>query len=246
MTRNETWSPFVGSSSILLTLVLVVIAGGLVFWGVRLKRPITFQGPGKFVGFVLVVLLLVLITDFIVSIGAYVLALEQQRVHFVTPNNPITPYTLASAVVSFLVILTLAKKSGPRIAVGSAIVGTMAAPMIFELPYDLIAMGRTFPPDPGPLYTLMFFLPLFGIEFTCFALLTLSPLTRISRLTLLLLASMFLVFAIWAASAGFGYPDAPWPLACNVISKILAFVIAVSLFVPERRWSVGGDGVVLS
>lgn len=83
MTRNETWSPFVGSSSILLTLVLVVIAGGLVFWGVRLKRPITFQGPGKFVGFVLVVLLLVLITDFIVSIGAYVLALEQQRVHFV-------------------------------------------------------------------------------------------------------------------------------------------------------------------
>jgi hypothetical protein len=41
------------------------------------------------------------------------------------------------------------------------------------------------------------------------------------------------VFAIWALS-GFGYPSAPLPTALNIVSKILAFVTVLTLFLPQR------------
>lgn len=44
---------------------------------------------------------------------------------------------------------------------------------------------------------------------------------------------MLAVFAVWALY-GFGYPSAPLPYALNVLSKILAFVTALSLFLPQR------------
>jgi hypothetical protein len=74
----------------------------------------------------------------------------------------------------------------------SAFVGTAAAPMISELPFDLIVMGRTYPPiPPSPtLYRLLFFLPLFVVEISTFSLLTLSPLTRLSKDTLFSLAGV--------------------------------------------------------
>ncbi len=55
----------------------------------------------------------------------------------------------------------------------------------------------------------------------------------ISKLSVLLLAGMFLIFTIWAA-IGFGYPSVPLPIAFNVIAKLLAFATAVSLFIPEE------------
>ena len=44
---------------------------------------------------------------------------------------------------------------------------------------------------------------------------------------------MLVVFAIWALF-GFGYPSAPAPITLNVVSKILAFVTALTLFLPLR------------
>jgi hypothetical protein len=41
------------------------------------------------------------------------------------------------------------------------------------------------------------------------------------------------VFAVWALS-GFGYPSAPLPTALNIVSKILAFVTVLTLFLPQR------------
>jgi len=38
--------------------------------------------------------------------------------------------------------------------------------------------------------------------------------------------------------SGFGYPSAPLPLALNIASKILAFVTALTLFLPQ--WSLAG------
>jgi hypothetical protein len=34
--------------------------------------------------------------------------------------------------------------------------------------------------------------------------------------------------------SGFGYPSTPAPYALNVISKILAFIAALTLFLPQR------------
>jgi len=142
--------------------------------------------------------------------------------------------TMISAVVAFFVIAYLARRSGFWGAVGSAIVGTIAAPMIFELPFDLIVMGRISPPPPGTLLILIFFIPLILVEILSLVMLTFSPVMKLSRYTLFLLAGMFLIFAVWAMF-GFVYPAAPLPIALNMISKVLAFAAAVSLFLPSEK-----------
>lgn len=81
---------------------------------------------------------------------------------------------MTAGIGTFFVILYLAHKSGLRVASGSAIVGTIVAPMIFELPYDLIVLWQTYPPSPPTLYTPLFFFPLFLVEILSFALLALS------------------------------------------------------------------------
>jgi peptidoglycan/LPS O-acetylase OafA/YrhL len=111
----------------------------------------------------------------------------------------------------------------------------VAAPMIFEFPFDLIVMARTYPPiPPDPaLYRVLFFAPLFLVEVTTLALLSLSPMVKLSRASFSFFALMLVVFAAWGLS-GFGYPSAPVPFALNVLSKIVAFAVALSLFVPQR------------
>jgi hypothetical protein len=84
--------------------------------------------------------------------------------------------------------------------------------MIFELPFDLIVMWRTYPPAPAVPFTLLFFLPLFLVEVSSFAMLTLSPVMKLSRSTLFLLAGIFLIFAV-CALFGFAYPGSPIPVA---------------------------------
>jgi hypothetical protein len=59
-----------------------------------------------------------------------------------------------------------------------------------------------------------------------------TPVT-LSKATFFSFAAMLAVFAVWGLS-GFGYPSAPLPYALNVLSKILAFVTALSLFLPQR------------
>src|SRR5207244_13388106 len=124
----------------------------------------------------------------LVAVISYVRALYQQVGHFTGPVNPITLITETSGVVAFFVIVYLARRSGFWIAFGSAIVGTIAAPMIFELPFDLIVMWRTYPPAPEIPFTLLFFLPLFLVEVSSFAMLALSPVMKLSRYTLFLLS----------------------------------------------------------
>ena len=58
--------------------------------------------------------------------------------------------------------------------------------------------------------------------------------TRLSRYTMYSLAAMFFVFAVWAFF-GFGYPSDPLLIAFNGVSKILAFIAAITLFVEMKR-----------
>lgn len=95
--------------------------------------------------------------------------------------------------------------------------GTTAAPMIFELPFDLIVMGRA----NAPAYvTLIFFAPLLLVEISTFSLLQLSPLTKATKYIAFSLAVMFAVWGVWAL---FGF-------TLNSISKVVSFVTAVTLF----------------
>lgn len=234
MTHYGEWSPYVGSSSIILAVVLLIFTGVLIYVAIRLRHQIEVKRPGKFLSVSLVVLWLLSVTTFLLAAGIYGLADEQQRIQFTGPMNPIAPVTINSAVLAFFVIVYLAQRGGFLVAVGSAIVGTIAAWMIFELPFDLIVMWRTYPPTPEIAFTLLYFLPLFLVEISSFAMLTFSPFVKLSRATLFLLAGMFVIFVVWALF-GFAYPATPLPIALNIASKVLAFAAAVSLFLPAEK-----------
>jgi hypothetical protein len=237
------WSPLTRTGSIILATVLFVIAGILLYIGTRIHQPLSAKRLGLFVSACLVVIFLLSGLTFVVADVIYGLTLTQQLGGgpVTGPANHITPITFACGFIAFFVIVYLTSSRGntpisPRqfwVAVGSAVVGTIAAPLIFELPFDLIVMGRVYSPKPHVLFILLYFFPLFLVEISSFALLTLSPFMKVSRLTLFLLAGMFFVFAVWAVF-GFTYPSVPLSYACNVTSKILAFAVAISLFLTRR------------
>jgi peptidoglycan/LPS O-acetylase OafA/YrhL len=118
----------------------------------------------------------------------------------------------------------------------SGLIGAMAAPMIFEFPFDLIIMTRVYPPiPPDPsLYRALFFAPGILIEVLILSLLSFVPTVRLTRPALFCFALMLLVFAAWAL-AGFGFPATAGSYAFNVVGKLIAFVTTLTLFVPSRK-----------
>lgn len=240
MTQYGTWDPYAGTEAVVLAVVLLAIGLSLAYLGTRLKGAVGVRSPGKAVGAFLLLFWVLSLVTFEIGYATYAVQLYQQNMIQAPPTNPITPITEISAAATFVIIAYVTRKRGLKLALGSAFVGTAAAPMVFELPFDLIVMGRTFPPVPPypELYRLVFFLPLFLVEISTFSLLTLSPLTRISRFTLYSLAGVFFVFAVWA-TLGFPYPSNPAPFALNGISKILSFAVAITLFLGTNKAVVG-------
>jgi hypothetical protein len=233
MTRDGTWVSYAGSARPALALILLVAAAGVAVIGMRVRRPIRPPLAGKYWA-ALLVAWLVSIALFLVGFSVYVDQVIRDHLAKGVPADPITPVTFAAALAVFTVILVAGPQSPLRLV--SAAVGAMAGAMIFEFPFDLIVMARTYPalpPDPA-LYRAWFFVPLFLVELASLALLTVSPRVQVSRLTFLSFALMLIVFAVWAL-AGFGYPSAPLPIALNTVSKVLAFGTALTLFLPLRR-----------
>jgi hypothetical protein len=234
VTAYGTWVSYSGAARISLALVLLAVAGALTYTGTRLPLPLRPRRPGKAASVFMLVAWLLAIATFLVCTAVYVGQVQQAHLIGTPPTDPITLVTLTAVLATFALINEMGQPLGQRAALGSAVIGALAAPMIFELPFDLIVMARTYPPiPPHPgLLRALFFLPLFLIEITTLGLLTLSPMVALSRRTFRVLALMFVVFAIWALS-GFAYPSSPIPIAMNVLSKVLAFGAAATLFAPE-------------
>ena len=238
MTYNSSWAPYMGSEAVILTIVLVIIAGALAILGTRLRRTLAAARPGRTVTFFLFVMWILSLVTSSNAVRVYGLAFQQQIAsgqlgRFNLPPDRIALVTYTSVLVTFFVLLVICRRHGWKMALGNAILCAMAAPWIFELPFDLIVVGKVYTPLPATPFRGLYFLPLLLIEFSTLSLLTLSPLVRLSRATLFSLAGMFLVFAIWAA-IGFAYPSAPIPIALNAISKVLCFVAAITLFLPLK------------
>ena len=236
MAHSETylWVSYGGSARIALAGVLAAIVAALVYAGFSLPLPARLPRPSRTVRIVLLASWGFAICAFLVCVSIYVTHAIREHVAKANAANPITPVTLVGVGVIFCVIAVVHRSRGGP-ALGSAVIGALAAPWIFEFPFDLIVMSRTYPalqPDPA-LYRALFFAPLLLIAVTTLALLTLSPVARLSRATLWCLATMLAVFAVWALF-GFGYPSAPAPTAFNVVSKIIALITALTLFVPAR------------
>ena len=229
------WLPYSGNSAIVLGIVLLVIAGVFIVSGFKLKNPLQVKMPGKAMAGILIAVWFLSLLTFFVNVAIYSLLLSQSKITGTIPNNPITKYTFSFALISFVLIFFINRKKGNVVAFWSAALAAMAGPMIFELPFDLMVMGRTVPPiPPDPtLLRALFFLPLFIIELTTISLLFLSPLLKLSKYTLYCLAGLFLVFAIWGfLSLSFAYTLEF--LVLNVAAKGLAFVTVVTLFLPQE------------
>jgi hypothetical protein len=167
------------------------------------------------------------------AIVVYIRQYAQQRGAAGTPYpDHVAPVTFSAVMVLFVVILLGSSSAiGRRLA--GAVIGAIAAPFIFELPFDLIIMGRVHVPFTAGSKVAVLFVLLLLVDITTLLLLRLSPMVRLNRTTFCSLALMLGVFAVWAL-AGFGYPSAAVPLTLNIVSKLLAFVTALTLFLPWR------------
>jgi hypothetical protein len=144
----------------------------------------------------------------------------------------IFPVTLTADAVLFVVIIS---RSSPDLQtrLASAVIGAMAAPMIFELPFDPLVIARIHWLSIELAMRAVVYVSLLATEITTLLLLRLSPMVRLAKATFFSFALMLGVWAVWALF-GFGYPSTPLPIALNIASKILAFVTALTLFVPQR------------
>jgi hypothetical protein len=238
VTQYGTWVSYSGAARIWLAAGLLAAAAGVAVAGARLPLPrpgwAARPAPAAVAGLLLA--WLAAGVAFLACVSVYVQHYVAAYPGRSTPVNHVAPVTFVSAVAVFVIVLVVTRRSlsvGPRLA--SAAIAAIAAPMIFELPFDLIVMARTYPaipPHPAA-YRALFFVPLFLIEITTLLLLRLAPTARLTRATFFSLALMLGVFAVWAGF-GFGYPSAPASTALNIVSKILAFVTVLTLFLRRQ------------
>ncbi len=233
MTRtvDGNWVSYSGAARIILAIVLVAAAAGVVYAGTRLRRPVRLPKPGQTATGIMALAWLVAIIAFLVCASLFVSGLRRHHLLHGLPSDPITPVTGACVVAIFVTILVVARSQDRPVRLTSAVVGALAAPMFFEFPFDLIIMARIYPPvPPDPaMYRALFFAPLLVVEIATLSFLTVVPTVQLRRATFYCFALMLAVFAVWALS-GFAYPATPGPVALNVLSKILAFGTALTLF----------------
>jgi hypothetical protein len=229
------WVSYSGTAEFGLAAVLAGAAAGVAYAGLKLPLPARLARPGRTARIWMVTAWLTAIAAFLVCASLYVQRAEREHVvGHATPADPITPVTVIGVGIIWFAVTLLHNSRGWRIALGSGLIAALAAPWLFEFPFDLVIMARTIPMPPDPAaYRILFFAPLFAVEITTLALLTFSPVVRLTRATFWCFAAMLAVFAVWGLD-GFGYPSAPAPFALNVVSKILALAAGLSMFLPER------------
>ena len=234
-TQHGLWASYSGTGEIVLAAALVATAAGVAYAGLRLPLPARLPRPGRTAKICIVAAWLVAIGAFLGCASLYVLHAEREHFRMSsTPADPITPVTVIGLGMIWFAVTLMHNSRGWRIALGSGLIAALAAPWIFELPFDLIIMTRTapMPPDPAA-YRILFFVPLIAVAITTLSVLTLSPVLRLTRPAFWCFAAMLAVFAVWSLD-GFAYPSAPAPFALNVASKILGLATGLSMFLPER------------
>jgi hypothetical protein len=248
MTQYAIWASYGGDARIWLASGLLAAACCVVLAGLRLRLPIRLTRPGPagrsatiavWAGSILALLICVAIY---VSQGSHDIRVAGTSAPEL--RAPILPVTLTADAVLFLVIVSRSSPAAETRLV-SAVIGAMAAPMIFELPFDPFVIGRIrgFPLEPRTDVALVY-APLVLTEITTLLLLRLSPMVQLTRATFVCFALMLGVWAVWALS-GFGYPSTPLPIALNMTSKVLAIGTALTLFLHRQPAALSSHVPVL-
>jgi hypothetical protein len=250
MTQYATWASYGGDARTWLALGLLAAAGAAVLAGLRLPLPAQFSQPGAAGRAALMAALATSILAFLVCASIYFRQVNRdiRAAGLSAPALRLTilPVTLTAAAVLFVVIISR-RSPDLRTRLASAAIGAIAAPMIFELPFDPLVIFRIHLVVAAPPPWILVYAPLLLVEIATLLLLWLSPMVALIRATFFSFALMLGVWAAWAL-AGFGYPSAPLPIALNIASKILAFVAAFTLFLPRQltgERAFGGTAVEL-
>jgi hypothetical protein len=237
MTQYGIWASYSGDARSWLAIGLLAAACCAVLAGMRLRLPIRLTRPGPAGRSATITAWAASILALVVCVAIYVNQGTQniRAAGMSAPvlRAPILPVTLTADAVLFVVIVS---RSSPTVETRlvSAVIGAMAAPMIFELPFDPFVVARIpgFPLEPR-IYVALVYVPLLLTEVTTLLLLRLSPMVQLTRATFFCIALMLAVWAIWAWF-GFGYPSAPLPTALNMTSKVLAIGTALTLFLHRQ------------
>jgi hypothetical protein len=236
MAQHASWVSYSGGARISLAVILLVAAAAVAGAGAQLPRSIRLPRPGRITTYVMVTAWVVVIFAFLSVLSALTQQANQGHPGRVRLTGPIAPVTDTAVAVTFIVILVLGRSDKGPVRLWGAVIGALAAPMVFEFPFDFIVMTRITRAPTAHLVA--FFVPLFLIEIITLALLATSPMVRPRRATFFCFASILVVFAIWGLF-GFGYPGTPLNYSLNVVSKLLAFATTLTLFWPARNPSAG-------
>jgi hypothetical protein len=237
MTQYATWASYSGDARTWLAIGLLAAAVAAILAGLRLPLPVQLDQPGPVGRSALMAAWGASLTALLVCATIYFRrafdVIRASGGSAPAAKLTILPVTLTAAAVLFVFILARRSPDLPTRMAG-AIIGAIAAPMIFELPFDPIVIFRVHRVASVPPAWALVYPSLLLVEITTLLLLRLSPMVRLTRATFFCLALMLGVWAAWALAAGFGYPSAPLPITLNVASKLLAFVAACTLFLPRR------------
>src|SRR5580658_7729269 len=185
MTQYATWASYGGEARTWLALGLLAAAGAAVLAGIRLSLPVRFNQPGPAGRAAIMLAWGTSITALLVCATIYF----QQAIHDIrasglstpAPRLTILPVTLTAAAVLFVTIISRRSPDLPT-RLASAAVGAIAAPMIFELPFDPIVIFRIHVvlPHPTPWTPAYLYAPLLLVQITTLLLLRLSPMVRLT------------------------------------------------------------------
>jgi hypothetical protein len=220
------WSPYKGSDSLLLSLVLAILGVVLISLGRRMTKEVKLPKMGKVVGIIVVIIWAFSILTF--------LSINRNLARYTgSAGNlgPIYPITIITAVCTFAVVVYFSRRDGIISALGRGSLAFIAGPMVFEFPFLLIVIPRV----RAPLVPeLIFLIPLFTIIFTTLSMLLFSRKIAITKYSVYFYGVMILVFAIWGLE-GYSYPSNPTSFLLNAVSKVLGFAAVAAMFVNKSR-----------
>jgi len=244
--QYSVWANYSGQAAIYLAVITLIAAVILVGLGLLVRRPRAAIHGGVASGVFIALIWVLSALAIQWASYAYAMAISDERkINNDTspvapaPANPISKFTVLFALIVFVIIFFWTRKRyGWKTAIVSGIAGAGAGPVMFEFPFDWIIMWHLTTPTPVVIYRWVYFLPLFIFILATLAILTLTPAARLRRQTLFALAAMFLIWAGWAAFAGFGYPLTVVPTIFNVSSKLAAAVAGLMIFLPVKQEAI--------
>ena len=126
------WFSYGGAAKVVLAVVLVAMAAGVAAVGFRLRVPVRLRHPGRTARKLMLASWATAIAAYLVCLGSYAHLLIQQHLVHSRPRQPVFPITVGCMIALFFGIMYVGRSLNEEARVGSAFIGAVAAPVVFE------------------------------------------------------------------------------------------------------------------